>query len=50
MKKFITLFMILSLLMLTMEALAKPLLSVNMKAETEVTVNNVTKKVAADTD
>lgn len=48
MKKIITLLMALSLLMLTIEALAKPLLSVKMKAETEVTVNNVTKRVAVE--
>jgi uncharacterized repeat protein (TIGR01451 family) len=48
MKKIITLLMAMSLLMFSIEALAKPLLSVNIKAETEVTVNNVTKRVAAD--
>lgn len=45
MKKIFTLLAAMSLLMFAMEAMAKPLLSVNMKAETEVTVNNATKRV-----
>jgi len=48
MKKLITFLMVLSLLSLTVEALAKPLLSVSMKAETDATVNNVTKRIPAD--
>jgi uncharacterized repeat protein (TIGR01451 family) len=46
MKKILTLLMAMSLLMFSLEALAKPLLTVNMKAETEVTLNNQTTKVA----
>ena len=49
MKKFIPLLIALVFLMLSAEVFAKPLLSVSMKAEKEVTVNNVTKKVAANT-
>lgn len=48
MKKFFTLLAAMSLLMFAMEAMAKPLLSINMKAETEITVNNVTKRVPVD--
>jgi uncharacterized repeat protein (TIGR01451 family) len=48
MKKIFTLLAAMSLLMFAMEAMAKPLLSINMKAETEITVNNVTKRVPVD--
>lgn len=46
MKKVLITLMVLSLLMLSLEALAKPLLTVNMKAETEITLNKETKRIA----
>ena len=49
MKKFIPLLIALVFLMLSAEVFAKPLISISIKAEKEVTVNNVTKKVVADT-
>ena len=48
MKKFIPLFVALVLLLLSAEVFAKPLVSVSMKAEKEVTVNKVTQRVAAN--
>jgi uncharacterized repeat protein (TIGR01451 family) len=48
MKKFISLLTVLFVLLLSVAAFAKPIISVNMKAEKETTVNKVTKKVAAD--
>jgi len=49
MKKVIPLLIALVFLTLSAQAFAKPLISVSMKAEKEVTVNNVKKKVAATT-
>jgi uncharacterized repeat protein (TIGR01451 family) len=48
MKKVIPLLIALVFLMISAEVFAKPLISVNMKAEKEVTVNKVTKMVPAD--
>jgi uncharacterized repeat protein (TIGR01451 family) len=48
MKKYVPLLMALFLLLLSAEVFAKPLISVSMKAEKEVTVNKEKKIVAAD--
>ena len=48
MKKFIPLLIALVFMMLSAEVFSKPLISVSIKAEKEVTVNNVTKKIAAN--
>ena len=47
MKKYIPLLIAMILLLLSAEVFAKSLVSISMKAEKEVTVNKVTKKVAA---
>jgi len=48
MKKFIPLLIALILLLFSVQVFAEALITVNMKAEKEVTVNKVTKRVAAD--
>ena len=49
MKKFIPLLIALALLLLSVEVFAKSLVSISITAEKEVTVNKVTKKIAATT-
>ena len=49
MKKFITYLLVLTLLLLSAEVFAKSLVSISITAEKEVTVNKVTKKIAATT-
>lgn len=48
MKKLIPFFVALSVLMLSAQVFAKSVITISMKAEKEVTVNKVTKKVPAD--
>jgi uncharacterized repeat protein (TIGR01451 family) len=48
MKKFIPLLIALILLLFSVQVFAEALITVHMKAEKEVTVNKVTKRVAAD--
>jgi uncharacterized repeat protein (TIGR01451 family) len=49
MRKFIPLLIALVFLMLSAEVFAKPLLSISMKAEKEVVIDKVTKKIPANT-
>ncbi len=49
MKKFVPLLIALVLLLLSVEVFAKSLVSISITAEKEVTVNKVTKKIAATT-
>jgi len=49
MKKFIPLLIAMALLLLSAEVFAKSLVSISITAEKEVTVNKVTKKIAATT-
>jgi uncharacterized repeat protein (TIGR01451 family) len=49
MKKFVPLLIALALLLLSVEVFAKSLVSISITAEKEVTVNKVTKKIAATT-